>query len=350
MRFSKKFIEEEIAKLELSTEDNYLRMVLKSYFEYNHRARLDLAEILYKSFLELPENASTLNLRGNIFAEIYVKFMEVIEDVTLLALMFTSKNPLNIFMDNKTPDYYSFLGKARRGLPESQLLKIYGFKPIRWLLRHKYIEPAEEADFKKIYKEMFNSKTGEEFKRWRGFGKFYTQPWFNPSRSRKEFTKTGAVSAYHNIKHAYKILTPNDIYRKFWNFDDSDPSLSIVERYAEFKKLRPRLSKNFIPYANRKLLVIGTFPINKESIKDIFERIHPSAQTARQIADIQLHSMDDPKYSTKELRFLIHRMKHVSDPKSYELCPCGSRRKFKKCHQNKYKDIDSLIFDQSKYD
>lgn len=86
--------------------------------------------------------------------------------------------------------------------------------------------------------------------------------------------------------------------------------------------------------------------MTKETVNEIYERIHPCVQTIRNIADLHLGLMDNPKYSTEELRFLLYMSNHTGEPKSYLPCPCGSGKKYKKCHRFKYKNLGYLYFEK----
>src|SRR5690349_8192291 len=129
------------------TADNYLKAILESYFEYNYRARLDIAKILYKDF----PNEVDAYLRKNIFADIFSKLIQSCEDQALIAIMFSDKSrtPLEHYLDTDTSKYYRFYGKARKGLSDTQILNMLGLESPTKLLKKGWITIDELELFKR---------------------------------------------------------------------------------------------------------------------------------------------------------------------------------------------------------
>lgn len=349
-------IDAELEKLNVHTEENYLRLILESYSGYNYKARLEIAEILYKRFLELKDIPVNDNLRKNLFAEIYSKMMQAVEDSALLAMMFIDPNvkPLTVFTENNNPLLYKFFGKAKRGLSERQILRIFGLKPAKDLLKEGAISSSEVEDFEKQIQSILYGDSGMpgEIARWKGLGNMYTFEYLNSSSNirKRNFSKSAPVSVYFNLKHAYKVLLPTDTYKKIWPVDKT-LNLAIVNSYQEFRKLFGRkLPKVFKPYENKKMMAIGTFPVSKESLTEIYSRIYPQAQEVKLIAEMQLKLLNDPLFGVRQMRFFVYRQKGNTEPKPYENCPCSSGKKYKKCHRFYTLEEDDLIFDKLKYE
>ena len=80
MGISKKELEKAVNHFNLHGENNYLRIILESYSEFNHKARLEIAKILHEKFLEIPDEPANLNLRKDLYAEIINKLLQSLED------------------------------------------------------------------------------------------------------------------------------------------------------------------------------------------------------------------------------------------------------------------------------
>lgn len=349
-------IEAEIDRLENHTHSNYLKVILESYSGYNYKARLDIAEILYKKFLELQDTPENENIRRNLYAEIYAKMIQAIEDSALLAMMFVDpkKDSVKIFTDNNNIDLYNFLGKVKRGLSDKQILRIFGLKPAKDLLKENAISQHEFTDFEEELQFMINGdgKSPGEKARWKGLGSMYTEEYLKKtaSKNKRYFKKSNAIAAYFNVKHAFKVLLPTDTLKKIWYVNDKIVDLIIVETYKPFKELRKKLPLIFKKYENRNLLVVGTFPVSKETLKQFFVRIYPQAQEIKLIAEMQLKLLDNPLYSVQQIRFVIYKNKGNPEPKPYEICPCGSQKKYKKCHRFYTIGEEDIIFNQNEYE
>lgn len=345
----------EIKTLDNCTEENYLRIILESYTGYNYKARLQIAEILYKKFLELEDIQDNDNLKKNLFAEIYSKMMQSVEDSALLAMMFIEpkSKPISVFTENNNISLYNFFGKAKRGFSDKQILRIFGLKPTKDLLKENIISKSEADDFEKeIHSILYGEgKVIGEIARWKGLGRMYTSEYLKLSagKNKRIFSKSSAVSVYFNLKHAYKVLIPTETYKKIWK-DEKSLSISIVETYKEFGKLLRKLPSVFKAYDKKKMIAIGTFPVSKDTLTEIYTRIYPQAQEVKLIAELQLKLLDDPVFGIRQVRFFIYRLKGNLEPKPYENCPCGSGKKYKKCHRFYTLEDDDLIFDKLRYE
>lgn len=347
MSIPKKALEKIKHNLSLHNEENYLRIILESYLEYNHKARLEIARILYDRFLEIPDEPKHLNLRKNLYAEIINKLMQSLEDAALIVMMFMDikKSPLEHFLSNDNRAFVDFFKRARKGFSDAQILRMYGLKPVHQLLKQDFIDASECADFQKLFDKIIYDPEGDK-RRWKGLGKMYTESYIDSSSTKRRFKKSNVISVYHNLKHAYKVLIPTELYKQIWKYDDSNPALDVVEQYTEFKKLRKnRIIKELKQFENKKLLVIGSFEINNKAVEQIFERIFPQAQIIKNIAYLQLKKLDDPTFPVREFRFVIFKLKNAGKlPKHFEQCPCNSGLKFKKCHSLEEFTTDDLIY------
>lgn len=341
----------EIKKVEenskLHNEENYLRIILESYLQYNHKARLDIAKILFNKFKETPDNEANHNLRKNLYAEIINKLMQSMEDAALIAMMFaeSKKTPFEYYIGNDNSSFVNFFKKARKGLSDTQILRMYGVRPAAVLLKSGLINANEKSDFEDLFQKLIYNPDGDK-KRWRGWGKVYTKSYLNSSTSKRAFKKSNLVQVYHNIKHAYKVLFPSDLFKQIWKSNDNKQYLDVITQFVSFRKLRKnRVVRELKQYENKKFLTIGGFEINPKAVEDIFERIFPSAQIIKNIAYLQLKKLDDPTFPTREMRFSIFKLRNKGvTPKHFDPCPCKSGLKFKKCHALENFFTDDLIY------
>lgn len=341
----------EIKKVEenfkLHNEKNYLRIILESYLQYNHKARLDVAKILFSKFKEIPDNQENLSLRKNIYAEIINKLMQSMEDAALIAMMFsdTKKSAFEHYIGNDNSSFVNFFKKTRKGLSDAQILKMYGLRPVPILLKTGLIDANEKSDFENLFQKLIYDPEGDK-RRWKGWGKVYTQSYLDSSTSKRNFKKSNVVQVYHNIKHAYKVLFPTDLFKQIWKANDNKQYLDVITQYVSFKKLRKnKVVKELKQYENKKLLKIGGFEINQKTVEGIFERIFPSAQIIKNIAYLQLKKLDDPAFPVRDMRFLIFKLKNKGViPKHFDPCPCKSGLKYKKCHALVDFSTDDLIY------
>lgn len=352
MSISKKEIRKVEENFAFHTEENYLRIILESYLEYNHKARLEIAKILFKGFKEVSDDNENLNLRKNLYAEIINKLMQSMEDAALIAMMFsdTKKSALEHYVGNDNSSFVNFFKKAKKGLSDAQILRMYGLRTVPELIKKGLIEQSEKLDFQNLFQELIYGQEGDK-RRWKGWGKVYIKSYINPSNSKRDDKKSNVVAVYHNIKHAYKVLIPTNIFKQIWKSDDDQPYLDIITQYTTFKKLRKnRVVKELKRYENKKLLTIGGFELNQKAVEEIFERIFPSAQVIKNIAYLQLKKLDNPAFPVREFRFVIFRLKNKGMlPKHFDLCPCKSGLKFKKCHALEEFTTEDLIYKPEVY-
>lgn len=330
-------------RFENSTEENYLRIILDSYFQYNHRARLDAAKIYYDKFIELPDEEEYDNLKRVLIAEIFNKLMQALEDSALLAIMFMdkTKRPFEHFLSTDNRAYTDFFRKAKRGLSDNQILRIYGLKSATRLLNAGLIKKKEEKQFEVMLGNIVN----DERLRWKKLGKLYSEQFTDPQSKKTSSRKTNVIRGYHNIKHAYKTLLPTDLYKKIWNHNENELTLSVIGQYKEFGKLFSRMPKKLQKYAKHKVIVLGSLEVSKKAAKELFERIHPMAQTMRTISEMHLNGLDDPEYPLREFIFAFYPKEKLTKLKHFMLCPCGSGLKYKKCHRDRPNLYDGLVFE-----
>jgi hypothetical protein len=353
MAISKAEIDKINQKFEYQNPQNYLRVILESLSKYNHRSRLDISEVLYREYLLMSDDPKKVDLRKCIFSEIYCKLFQTLEDIAVFALMFTKfkDKPVDYHVNNTASTIYDFYLSAKKGFSEKTLLEIYGLKPLNELVQLKYIDHSEIEDFRKLIDEMFHSPQGEK-ERWSGLGRVYSESKFNRNynsntkkgREQRKFigTSSDPVKIFQNIKHGYKVFYPTELFKRIWNYDDQNPSMDVVCEYTEFGKLQKKAWKSMSKYSDQKVIKIGTFPVSKDSLEEIYSRIFPYVQLLKILTDIQLGLLDDPLYSVKEFRYMVYRRKGIKEPRHFELCPCGSNKKFKKCHKLKDYGLEGL--------
>ncbi len=328
-------------KMDLHNDENYLRLILESYYEFNHRTRLEVATILYKKFIA-EYDVLEENIKRAIYSEVFIKLMQSLEDFAMLAMMFSSKkDPLTVFLNNSNPDFYKFYGEAKKGLSDNKILKIYGLETVPLLLKKGLIKREEKEDFEKELDILINGddKIAGEKQRLKGIGKAYTENAMPGSNYK--YRKSNVVNAYHNLKHGYKVLYPTELFKQLFIFEDD--SLEVIEKYGQLKNLFPRLSKDLKPFENKKMLTVGAFNISKENLEALYVRIHPSVQLMKILSFFHLHKLKDITFPVRQIRFIIYKHKKGL-PKHFEVCPCGSNIKYKKCHAKLEVDFEGLVY------
>lgn len=343
--------------LEVSTEENYLRMILDSYYRYNHRARLDIAELVYEKFKSLSDTPENDNLKRSLAAEMYSKLMQVVEDSALMFLMFTTKGktPIEVFMDIENQMLYEFFGRAKRGtLGDRAILKAFGLKPAKELLEAGLIDQLELKDFERVLKQLINGTSqvaGEKY-RWKGLGRLYTKEFREPKGQTFKIkrTKSSVIRVYFNLKHNFKVLLPSPVFYKIWPSADSSLSLDVVKDYQEFGKLVKKVPNQLKQYEQTKMVLLGGFPVSFDVMTKFYERIFPQAQEIRMMADYQLRLLDDPSVVVRDIRFIIYMQSGKAPPKPHRKCICGSNKKFRNCHGTNNPQDDNLVFNRLKYE
>lgn len=343
--------------LKVSTEENYLRIILYSYQHYNHRARLDIAEILYEKFRSLPDIPENDNLKRSLTAEMYSKLMQIIEDSALLLLMFTTegKTPVDIFININNTMLYQFFGKAKRGiLGDRTILKGLGLKPAKDLLVDGLIDQSELKDFERVISQLLEGTDQEagEKKRWRGLGRIYTKEYRSPKGQGYKInrTKSNVISAYFNLKHNFKVLLHSPIFYKIWPLADNSVSLDIVEDYKKFGDTIKNLPNQLKPYEHQKVMILGVLDVSLEAITELYQRIFPQAQEIKMMAECQLRLLDDPTFTVRDIRYIIYLQSGKPTPIPQKRCVCGGSRKFRNCHGNPNRYNDDLVFNKLKYE
>lgn len=344
---TKKQLKQEFDILSASTPENYTRLILESYEGYNYRARLDIAEILYKKYLSLSDDPVFDDLKRNLYAEIFSKLMQAFEDAALLAIMFSdkTKTPLEHFAKNTNQVIFDFFGKAQKGLNKTVLMRMYGLENPSKLYKKGWIGLSEIKNFEKENETLVEM----ERVRWKGLGKAYSQSYYEDKTSKRKFKKTGVVSAYFNVKHGFKIMLQTDTFNKLWPNQATGIVLAIFEKYMPMKSLRIRIPKDFEKYKETKMMKIGTLPVTKENLTEFYKRIYPQCQTILTIAKIQRELLDDPKYMVRQMRFTIYKNGNNPKPLYHQMCPCLGGKIFADCHSKEIPVFEDLSFDEKKY-
>ena len=307
-------------KLDLHTSQNYLKAILESIALYNANARADLSNWLYEGYKEAGNNEKKQISKKTIILELLSKWIEIWEDIVVLALMFgdtgitkKDKLPFEIYANYHTQEVARFLYKAKNGLSDDILSKIYAIKPANQMLKENIITNKEYAYSKKWIKEKIREKGKKTFYNMaREFIK-------RKRRNKNTIDYSFLINVYFNTKHGFKIFQETETSKKLWDFNNND-----IVLFDKIKKI-----------GKRKLMIAGIFKkFSDDDVKLLINRINGWSQVTKEIALAQLEYLKNPNWIISEIR--ISKTKQILEsgikkPGRNNKCLCDSDIKFKKC-------------------
>lgn len=312
--------------------ENYLKAILESMQFYNVISRADIANWLFEGFKKTKQLPNKKISRKALVLEIISKWIQQIEDLALLSLMFAGnlikyegrpiindgRKPYEIYSYCHTQDVLKLFVAAKRGLSKTAISEIYAIKRAQELLREGLISQNEYSYFKKEIDKLILT-TRDNFTK---LARVYSK-----RRSRGKPNYGTLVEIYFNTKHGFKLLHLTPTSKKLWSFDSED--LILIKRVKQ------------LPWG-RKVMTVGRFKkFTASDIKVVVDQINKWSKVIKEVVDAQLAKLNDPNFivpliRSKKTEEIIKREGLKigrNDP-----CPCGALdqmtsrpRKFKKC-------------------
>ena len=299
--------------------NNYLKAVLESIVHYNAFARLTSAQWLLEGYRK--SGSAYKEDKTNLTLELISKWMQTIEDLGALSLMFAgdvvsdNRDPYEIYAKCETSEIRKFYEKARRGLSKTTILKIYGLKHPRKLLKDGLINPEELNHFEDKTNEFVES----EVDNFRKLGRAFTAE--RKSKSSR-FKYSFPVKLYFHTKHGFKMISPTETAMLVWKLDSGD--FAVVRDVKQLKNGRKVMGVSVL-----------TDLFEDKLIKELMGRIEEWGGRIQRVADIHLQSMENPRYMVERFRLIKTEDFMINTGRKKigrnEPCPCGSGVKFKRC-------------------
>lgn len=306
-------------KLPLHTPENYLKAILESIILYNSHSRADISNWLFEGYKKANIDPNKTISKKTIVLELFSKWIQIWEDVALLGIMFAgqvikeNRDPYEVYIDYHTQQIVRFLYAARKGLPKWAILKIYGMKSARNLLRNDVINQEEYSFFKKEIDHMI--ELGRET--------FYniSREFIGKKRRNSNQIDYGFIlNVYFQTKHGFKVIQPTETAKKLWQINDED--IALYERIIKLKW-------------NRKIVKTGMFnEFSDGDVEKLMNQINNWSKVTREIALSQLEFIKDPYWTVREIRFLRFQQEisiGAIKPSRKESCLCKSRIEFENC-------------------
>lgn len=314
--------EEELKSLKNHSPDNYKTVILQNYYLYNHRARLDVANVLYDKLVDLKKNhPGQLAAQKTLFLEIFSKYMQIVEDLALISLMLldesSTKQAYEIYMETKNPGIEGFYKRAYIGFSEDEILKILGLHKIK-----QYIDSSRDRfnpEEVNNHYNLLNETIKIEINNMKMLAKLYLE---EVTIDGKVTLKTsGTVDLYNSVKHAFRLVHPTPLTKTIWK-DIKQDSVEAMHKLIIDDK------------AKTKIISIGGFEnVDDALINNIMTNTNLYSEEIKNVSEFALWARKDPMFVIKKLRLLKTRTE-IENKKTVgrnEPCLCGSGIKYKKC-------------------
>ncbi len=293
-----------------------LFVVLESIAKYNAVARLDIANWLLEGFNISESLENKHHSRKNITLEIISKWMQALEDLGLLCIMFAgylveeNRDPIKIYCHYTNKKILNFFKKAKEGLPKEAVAKIYGIKTAGEI--SELVRKEEFPYFEIKINDFLEERTNHL--------KEIVSPYISNS---EEGTKYGDyVNLYFQTKHGFKVVSPTETSLKIWN--DFEKYIYV---FGEFKENADKpLEINKFPYGGKDF---------KDKLVMVREEIKKIGEIIQEIANYQIKNIKNPQALIDEIRKTktqeyLNKMGSNSVGRNDD-CPCDSGKKYKKC-------------------
>jgi len=295
---------------------NYERVIWTSIYKYNYTAQLDISKILFKKLLELKkDNKQDSSLAKNIALRMMQLFFEIADQFALVYMSIIDKNTSPVYetyvrgSNTKTKDFFAKCSNGKIG--KEKILQVWGLDKLN-------IRVISDITMRDKLQTVIDDTVKKSKRNLKIYGKAYTE--YNKETKRVDYSSS--LLGSFAIKHGYKQITPSKLSQSIWRFNKSEPT--IMEGIVEITRKDNNETKRVIK-------VGSLFNSKKRDIEDmckkILEHITFLSKEIQAIANIQLSLIDDP-YGSLAL-FAKNGILKIG---RNELCPCGSSRKWKKCH------------------
>jgi len=295
--------------------DNYLKAILESIVEYNAVARLDMAKLLHVGYKQAIQHP-TKHASETLVLEILSKWMQVLEDLSVLLMMFekpyTSDQRWELYLKYSNQQILEFLHRTRKGLSKEATRRIFGLKSANEYYKEGQIKKAEITYFK----HTIDVEVASHQKTLASIAKAYAG---NKRRGKNSIEPSILLDIYFKTKHGFKVIHQTPTAKQIWTLDSNG-----MHMLTHIKKW---------PWG-RKMLPLTTFDKFKEEHVDMLvNRIDEWSNLMAKIAEIQLKNINNAYWLVVEIRLLKTKelLNSVKKPTRNEECLCGSEMKFKKC-------------------
>lgn len=306
----------ELTRLSLATEENYERAIWESINSYNYKAQLDVAELLYKNFKELKtKSPDTDPLLYNLVLRALQLYLEVADQFSLVCMSILNKHQTPVsetYIESNNVDTRTFFRICAQGkITTSQIEEIWGLDK----LKSSKINKVRQAKLKVIFDQIVKTEKGNM----QAFGKTYAS--YDTVTGKTSYTS--AVKGSFAIKHGFKLVSPTNLSKQIWGFEDDDPTI-----FQEIKDIETKDGS-----IKTQIITVGSVLNDKtqtldSSFQHLLKLIRFLAHQIGAISEAQLHLPDDPFYTIGYLS-----REGVVKFGRNEKCFCGSDKKYKKCHE-----------------
>lgn len=295
--------------------DNYLKAILESIVEYNAVARLDMAKLLHVGYKQAIQHP-TKHTSETLVLEILSKWMQVLEDLCVLLMMFekpyTSDQRWELYLKYSNQQILKFLHRTRKGLSKEATRRIFGLKSANEYYKEGQIKKIEITYFTQI----IDVEVASHQKTLASIAKAYAG---NKRRGEKTIEPSILLDIYFKTKHGFKVIHETPTAKQIWTFSHNE-----MRMLTHIKKW---------PWG-RKMFPLTTFDkFKKEHVDMLLKRISEWSDMMAKVAEIQLKNMDNQYWLVSEIRLLKTKelLNTTPKPSRNEECLCGSGKKFKKC-------------------
>jgi len=309
--------EEDKKSITFHTEENYKRLILQNYFLYNHRARRDIAIILYDRYQkEIKEHPTHIAANKNIFSEIYSKLIQVSEDLALVCMiLLKQRTPLQVYMESDNGDIKNFYVSAFKGFSDKEMIRMLGFERV-----YQYIESNAKlaSEEKQNLKNIINQAITIEKNNLKILGNIYIDQ-LSPTTNNLE--QGGPIDVYNSIKHGYKAVYPTKIAKIFWK-EINEKSYDMMHQLLDDET------------TGKKIVRVGGFKeITTELVESIMHNIQFYSDSLFSICETALLSEKKVNLIIGKLRLAVtdEKIKNGQKIKHFEKCLCGSGKHYNKC-------------------
>jgi hypothetical protein len=302
-----------------STPQNFEWIIWDSISAYNYRAQLDIADLLFNQYVTLSKSFPPSNpLIKNICLRILQLYFETVDQFALVCLAVLnkpSKKVLETYLETRYPGTMKFFKRGiRQKISNKEIKKIWGLDTLE---KARVTNVKAKKKITMIIKNVIE-KTKKNLRLW---GQAYLEDDKQTGRTYCSAPLKGSFA----IKHGFKLVNPSPLAKEIWKFDKLDDDKPIVmQEVVEITRQDTGECKELIRVGR---LVRDNGDRLSKSVRKLVEHIEFFSKEIEIISTIQKGIINDPffviGYFAKAGLIKFGRN---------EACPCGSGKKFKKCH------------------
>lgn len=269
------------------------------------------SRLLFAEFNQIHD----LNQKRLLGGEIFCKFMQAVEDFGAFCLFCLSgkSDDINSYFSVPTRNIVAFYGKCREKLAATEIRTIYGIQTVDELILHGQIAESHrvtyEAGLNKFITavQLALAKHGQVFAEYDEAGKRYIH--------------SDLVNMYFKAKHGVRVYLPSPTVSQSVKLSDNQVGILIaVEKVDTGDGVRNHIE-------------VGTFDF--AAVENMVRYTKNICEELESLVKLRIQMNLNPFCFLKLLRAgTVDRgtIAGVNHPGRNDLCPCGSKLKFKKCH------------------